>query len=508
MLAFVIQKTRIMKRPLLLFHCLLAAAFATAAETRRPNIVFILADDLGYGETGCYGQKKIRTPNIDQLAAGGIRFTQAYTGTPVCAPARCNLMTGKHGGHSEIRGNLQAKVHFPEFKEGQYPLSKDAVTLATVLKRAGYATGAFGKWGLGPVGSTGDPLKQGFDRFFGYNCQAVAHSYYPKYLWDNDKQILINEKPIPGSRKQPEGEVRMADYIGQQYASHLIRREALAFIDRHKDQPFFLYLPFIEPHVAMHPPEDLVNEYPKEWDNEAYRGESAYLPHPRPRAGYAAMITDLDRHVGAVMEALKKHGLEDNTLVIFTSDNGTTHPLKPNSHFNVGGVDAEFFNSLAGLKGFKGSLYEGGIRIPYIARFPGRIAAGTTSDFPTYFPDQFPTLCEVAGIPAPTGLDGISILPVLRGEPTKVKRNPMVWVYPEYGGQVAVRIGDFKVMRTGINSKNPGEWEVYDVANDRNETTDLAAKQPELIKKAKSILDHQWDDSNPRYPMSKTSALE
>jgi arylsulfatase A-like enzyme len=231
-------------------------------------------------------------------------------------------------------------------------------------------------------------------------------------------------------------------------------------------------------------------------------------PGRRAGAGYAAMITDLDRHVGAVLDALKKHGLEDNTLVIFTSDNGTTHPLKPNSHFNVGGVDSEFFNSLAGLRGFKGSLYEGGIRIPYIARFPGRIQAGTTSDFPTYFPDQFPTLCEIAGIPAPAGLDGISILPVLRGESAKVKRNPMVWVYPEYGGQVAVRIGDFKVMRTGINSKDPADWEVYDVVNDAKETTDLAAKQPRLIKKAKSILERQWDDSNPRYAMSKTKALE
>lgn len=485
---------------------LLIVQLSSGAESKLPNIVFILADDLGYAETGCYGQKKIRTPNIDQLAAGGMRFTQAYTGAPVCAPARCTLMTGKHGGHAQIGGNLQAKVHFPDFKEGQYPIDAGTITLASVLKKAGYTTGAFGKWGLGPAGSTGDPLKQGFDRFYGYNCQAVAHSYYPKYLWDNDKQVEINPKPIPGHAKKPEGDVQMSSYIGQQYASHLIRREALSFIDQNKDKPFFLYLPFIEPHVAMHPPQDLVNEYPAEWDKETYRGECSYLPHPRPRAAYAAMITDLDRHVGAVMESLKKHGLLENTLVIFTSDNGTTHPLKKDSHFNVGGVDAEFFNSLNGLKGFKGSLHEGGIRIPYIASFPGRIKAGGTTDFPTYFPDQFPTLCDLAGVPMPHGLDGISILPVLRGNEASVKRNPMVWVYPEYGGQVAVRIGGFKVMRTGLKTKKPTGWQVYDIVKDPNETKDLAAERPELIKEAKSILESEWKD-NQRFPMSKARAL-
>lgn len=485
----------------------LLASVLGFARDGLPNIVFILADDLGYGELGSYGQEKIRTPHIDRLAAEGMRFTHAYTGAPVCAPARCNLLTGKHGGHAEIRGNRQASASMPEFKEGQHPLSADAVTLATVLQNAGYQTGAFGKWGLGPFGSTGDPLKHGFDRFFGYNCQAIAHSFFPKHLWDNDRQILINTKPVPGHLKKPEGEVVMSDYISEQYSSDLIRRQALAFIDEHKDSPFFLYLPFIEPHVAMHPPEHLVNEYPEEWDDQVYRGESAYLPHPRPRAAYAAMITDLDRQVGMVMDALKRHGLDESTLVIFTSDNGTTHPTNAGTRFNVGGVDAEFFESLAGLRGFKGSLHEGGIRVPLIARMPGKIPAGTVSDFPTYFPDQFPTICKVAGVDAPPGLDGIDLSPVLTAAADLPERNPMVWVFAEYGGQIAVRLGDHKVMRTGLKTRKLADWEVYNVVADPGETQNLAETRADLIEQAKEIFRTQWDDENPVFPMDKAEAL-
>jgi arylsulfatase A-like enzyme len=392
----------------------LAAALtsnSTAAEEADAplNVVFILADDLGWGELGCYGQEKIPTPNIDRLASEGMRFTQHYSGAPVCAPSRCVLMTGKHLGRAEIRGNRQARRSDPQWTEGQHPISADAYTLAMHFRDAGYATGAMGKWGLGPVGSTGDPNTKGFDLFFGYNCQAVAHSYYPPHLWRNAKQITINRQPIPGHRKQPEGEVRMEDWIGETYAPKLMIAEAESFIDQHRDEPFFLYLPFIEPHVAMHPPVASVNRFPEEWDESVYRGQCAYLPHPRPRAGYAAMISDLDSYVGRVLKRLEEAGVADRTLVIFTSDNGTTHEGRQDTHFHIGGVDAQFFNSTAGLRGYKGSVYEGGLRVPMIARLPGVIAAGSESDMPSYFADWFPTLCEAAGLQVPGGLSGQSL---------------------------------------------------------------------------------------------------
>lgn len=478
-----------------------------AAAASPKNIVFILADDLGYGEVGAYGQQKIRTPNIDRLAAEGMRFTQHYSGAPVCAPARCVLLTGRHAGRAEIRGNRQANRSFPEFDEGQHPISADALTLASVFQKAGYATGAYGKWGLGPAGSTGDPLKHGFDHFFGYHCQAVAHSFYPPHIWNDGVKVIINESPVPGHAKQPHGEVRMEDWIAENYAPDLMIKEATSFIRRYQDKRFFLYLPFIEPHVAIHPPVDRVNEYPEEWDDKVYRGESAYLPHPRPRAGYAAMITDLDRHVGAVRAALEEAGVLDQTLIVFTSDNGTTHPGRGGSHFHIGGCDAEFFNSTSGLKGYKGSVYEGGLRVPTIVRWPGKIAAGVTNDFPSYFPDWFPTLVGVAGLERPDGLDGVDLMPILTGEGSAPERNPMIWVYPEYGGQIAVRFGHYKVLRREINEADgPAPWEAYHIQDDPFEQKNIAESHPEIIARAREILGGQWLD-NPMFPMDRAKAL-
>ena len=460
-----------------------AAATSMAAEPARPNIVFILADDLGWGELGCYGQTKIRTPNIDRMAAGGMRFTQHYSGAPVCAPSRSVLMTGLHLGHTPIRGNRQAT---PGKGEGQWPIPADTVTLAKVFRDAGYATGAMGKWGLGPVGSSGDPNRQGFDLFFGFNCQAVAHSYFPRALWRNAEEIVINEKPVPGHAKQPEGEVKLEDWIGKTYAPDLMIDEAEKFIAANAKKPFFLYLPFIEPHVSMHPPKRLVESYPAEWDTQPYRGQNGYVPHPRPRAGYAAMITHLDEHVGRVFAALEKAGVAGNTLVVFSSDNGTTHE-GGDPAFGIGGVDAAFFNSTAGLHGFKGSVFEGGLRVPMIAWWPGRIAAGATCDFPSYFPDHFATLTSLSGLKVPGARDGVDLSPLLLGTGAP-ERNPMVWVFPEYGGQVAVRIGDHKVMRRGLNTKKPTPWMVFDVVKDPGEAIDLAAEKPELIEQARAIL--------------------
>jgi arylsulfatase len=458
-------------------------SFSAIRAESPPNIVFILADDLGFGELGCYGQEKIKTPNVDRLAKEGLRFTQHYTGAPVCAPARCVLMTGQHLGHAEIRGNRDSgngRV-FP----GQWPITEGIVTIAEVLKEAGYATGAFGKWGLGPSNTTGSPIKQGFDRYYGYNCQRNAHSFFPTFLDSNEREELINRGLIFGHQQKPEGEVHADDYRLETYAPDRILDEAVKFIDKNKKKPFFLYLPFVEPHVSMHPPQEWIDRYPKEWDEEkgAYRGQNGYLPHPRPRAAYAAMISDLDEHVGTILAKLEEHGLSDNTLVVFTSDNGTTHPGR-DPKFHIGGVDAPFFKSTAGLRGWKGSVYEGGIGIPCVVKWPGKVQPGTVTDVPSYFPDWFPTLSGIAGgtLPKNQLLDGIDLTPVLKGEKAPARKEKMLWDFHNYGGQIAIRDGQWKAVRQAVLSKKPGAWELYDLSTDREEQIDLAAKFPEKIQ--------------------------
>lgn len=466
----------------------------------RPNVIFILADDLGWGDVGCFGQTKIPTPNIDALAARGMRLTQHYSGAPVCAPSRCVLMTGKHLGHAQIRGNQQAKVRFPEFSEGQHPITATAFTLAEHFKQLGYRTAAFGKWGLGPVGSTGDPNRQGFDLFFGYNCQAVAHSYYPSHLWRNSEKVVLNSKPIPGHKKQPDGEIQLEDWIGEQYAPTRMIAEAEQFLEEQGTEPFFLYLPFIEPHVAMHPPQASIERFPKEWDTVAYRGQCGYLPHPRPRAAYAAMVSDLDSYVGRILKLVEEKGLAKSTLIVFTSDNGATHAHASDPEFHVGGADIKFFNSTANLKGCKGSVYEGGIRVPTIVSWEGVIPAGQTNAQPSYFADWFPTFCEATGQATPAELDGESLLSVLRTNESKERTRPMVWVFPEYSGQVAVRIGDYKVIKRGLKTKKPGEWEVYHLATDVSESQNVAADKPEVIQQAMDILQKE-SVSNETFPL-------
>jgi arylsulfatase A len=481
-------------RLMIVFGCTTLALWNTvvAQNSPRPNVVFILADDLGWGEVGCFGQQKIPTPNLDSLARQGSRLTSHYSGAPVCAPSRCVLMTGQHTGHCLIRGNQQAKIKFPEFDEGQHPIADETVTLAEAFKTAGYVTGAMGKWGLGPVGSTGDPNRQGFDLFVGYNCQAVAHSFYPRYLWRNDKRFEVNPQPIPPRQKQPDGEVLMETYIGQTYAPSVMIDEAEKFLETNRDRPFFLFLPFTEPHVAMHPPAASVDRFPKDWDAEPYRGESGYLPHPRPRAAYAAMISDLDGYVGRITQKLKNLGLEENTIVIFTSDNGTTHAGNGGTQFHVGGCDAKFFNSNADLRGYKGSVYEGGIRVPTIVRYPNHVPSGIANDTPGYFADWFVTLAAATGIKSPPDSDGEDLWPAILGHRVEPRAKPMVWVFPEYGGQVAVRIGDFKVLRRNLKQANRNSaWEVYNIVADRQESNDLANDRADLIDAAEKILSEQ-----------------
>lgn len=479
---------------------LLPVATAELACSQRPNIVFIMADDLGYGDTGCYGQKLIRTPNIDQLAKEGLRFTQHYSGAPVCAPARCTLLTGQNAARAQIRGNRDSGNGRPF--PGQWPLDAEIVTLATVLKQAGYATGGFGKWGLGPTDTTGSPLRHGFDRFYGYNCQHNAHSYYPAFLDDDDRQATINSHPVPGHKRQPEGEVLADVYRDENYAPDLILAEAIRFIDANAGKPFFLYLPFVEPHVALQPPQSWIDQYPVEWDEEhgPYRGENGYLPHPRPRAAYAAMVSDLDEHVGQILASLERHGLSENTMVIFTSDNGPTHGGR-DRRWHVGGAGCDFFESTGGLRGFKGSVHEGGIRVPCIVKWPNRISPGSTTEFTSYFPDWFPTLTKIAGgqLPESQKLDGIDLGSVLTGKDLPDRTRPVMWEFPEYGGQVAVRDGRWKVVRKGLMTNNPGEWELYDLDNDPGESKDLRNEYPEIVERlAKVHLDSRIPE--PDYP--------
>ncbi len=435
-----------------------------AAE--KPNIVFIMADDLGAHELGCYGQKIIKTPNIDRLAAGGMKFTHFYAGCPVCAPSRCTLMTGLHTGHSTVRNNRESKP------EGQYPIRAEDVTIAELLKVRGYATGAMGKWGLGMWDTPGSPLKHGFDYFFGYNCQRHAHSHYPTYLWRNDKRIEL---------KDNDGKT------GKQYTQDMFEVEALTFLEQHKTKPFFLYLPFIVPHVAVQVPEDSLAEYKgKLGDDPAYDGKKGYQPHPAPHAGYAAMVTRMDRTVGRVVQKVKALGLEKETLIIFASDNGPTH--------NVGGADSAFFQSAGKLRGLKGSVYEGGIRVPFIAYWPGKIAPGGVSDTRFYFPDVLPTLCDIAGAKVPDRLDGISFWPTLIGKGEQKLHEFFYWEFSGYGGQQAVTAGNWKAVRQALG-KGVVKTELYDLATDESEKNNVAAKHPDVVMRLEKIMKEQHTPS-------------
>ena len=473
--------------------CVLAAC--RPAE-RGPNIVYILADDLGYAELGCYGQEKIRTPNIDRLAAEGIRFTQHYSGNSTCAPSRCSLMTGMHPGHADVRNNrkpdgldrLKAKygLEFP----GQTPIAKSAVTIAEVLRRKGYATAAIGKWGLGHVGTTGDPNAQGFDLFFGYYCQTHAHSYYPGHLWENRRRVpLNNDPPVPGHAALPAGAdphapAAYTPFKGTDYAPDRMLDAALRFIQENRDGPFFLYFPTTIPHLALHIPDEELKPYLGQWDETPFVGDRGYTPHIAPRAAYAAMISRLDKDVGRIVALLDELGLSDNTLVMFASDNGTTHLDRE--------VDYTFFNSVGPLRALKGSLYEGGIRVPMIARWPGRIQPATTTEHVSAFWDVLPTLAELAGARPPADIDGISFVPTLLGQPENQKPHEyLYWETPGYGGQQAVRLGRWKAVRQDMlraNNPTPLKIELYDLETDIGESKDLAAIHPELVARMETIM--------------------
>lgn len=424
-----------------------------AAPKRPPNVVLLLADDLGWGELGYQGQQRIRTPHLDALAKDGMRFVQAYCGAPVCAPSRCVLLTGRSPGHATIRDNQE---HQPE---GQAPIADAETTLAEVLREKGYATGCIGKWGLGFPGGEGDPLRQGFDRFYGYNCQRHAHTHFPDWLRSDGEKVAI---------AQNEG--------GKEgvHSSDLLTEQAIAFVRANREKPFFLYVPFALPHLALQTTEEHLAAYRGAFDETPYTGKS-YRPHATPRACYAAMVTHLDACVGRIVAAIDELGLGEDTLILFSSDNGPTHlPAQ---------VDVEFFASAGGLRGLKGSVYEGGLRVPLLARWKGRVAAGAVSQRVVAFQDVMPTLAGLAAVSMPETADGVSFLPTLLGDDNQqTPQRDLLWDFAGYGGQLALRRGDWKAVRKDLRKNPDAPLELYDLAKDPHETRDVAKEHPDLAR--------------------------
>lgn len=445
-----------------------------AAQTRskKPNIIFILADDLGYGDLGCYGQQKIATPNIDKLAKMGVRFTDFYSASTVCAPARASFMTGLHTGHSPIRGNRGMKP------EGQFPMHASSITFPMLLQQNGYTTAAFGKWALGFITTPGDPQKKGFDEFYGYNCQTLAHNYFPDHLWHNHDRIDLS-----GNLK--------TDSV---YSADLIHQQAMKFLNAKHDKPFFLYLPYTLPHADVVVPHDEVydlyvkkiNEQPvaipKNTDAEKHHFD------PYPHAAFAAMVARLDKYVGEIMKAVTNKGIEKDTWIILTSDNGP--------HKEHGG-DPEFFNSNAGFKGIKRDLYEGGIREPFIVYKKGVTKAGTVNTMPAILYDLFPTFLELAGVPSKIKTDGRSIVPSLMGKQQSPHKY-LYWEFHEAGGKQAVRMGDWKAIKLDVSKSSPSPIELYNLKNDPAEKNNVADKYPAIVKKMEALMkeayvpDKEW----------------
>ncbi len=433
---------------------------AQAAPAEKPNIIFIMVDDLGYGDLGCYGQKQIKTPNLDRMAVEGMRFTQFYAGSTVCAPSRCVLMTGTHTGRAQVRGNRETRPM------GQHPLPPDTLTVAKLLKQAGYATALVGKWGLGGPDTTGEPNRQGFDYFYGYLCQRHAHNYYPEFLFRNRDRVVLEGNRI--AKPRPDG----AGFAVQraQYSHDLIADEALSFVDRYKDGPFFLYLAMTIPHAN--------NEAGNKGMEVPDLGEYADKDWPAPQKGTAAMITRMDRDIGRLFDRLRQHDIDDRTLVMFTSDNG------PHAE---GGNNPHFFDSNGPLRGIKRDLYDGGIRVPMIARWPGLIEAGATSDHIGYFGDLMATAAELVGAKARAGLNSVSFVPTLLGDDDRQQDHP--YLYWEFyrgrsGMKQAVRMGPWK----GIRNAADAPMELYDMTKDIGETENVATEHAEVVKKIETAM--------------------
>lgn len=491
-----------MKRAIIVLLSVLSIIIScndTKKQDIKPNIVYILADDLGYGELGVYGQEKIQTPNIDALAAKGMLFTQHYSGAPVCAPSRYMLMTGKHAGHARIRGNdewaergevwnYEKAVNDPNL-EGQRPILNTTVTLGEVFQNAGYKTALVGKWGLGAPLTEGIPNKNGFDFFYGYNCQRQAHQLYPKHLWKNEEKDWLNNELIsPHTKLDEEADIFALEsyqkFEQNEYAPAKMQTEVLRFIENNKDQPFFMYYASPLPHLPLQVPQEYVEKYIELFgDEKPYVGDKGYFPNRYPHATYAGMINYLDDQVGEIITKLKELGIYDNTLIVFTSDNGPT--------YTIGGVDPEFFNSANPFSNnygrTKGFTYEGGIRVPMIVSWPKKIKAGSITDHISAFWDVLPTFSELLKVKAPENIDGISFLPTLLGDKEQLKHEFLYWEFPSYQGQQAVRLGDWKGIRKDIFKGNM-KLELYDLKNDLEESKDVSDQYPEIVTQIEEIM--------------------
>ena len=471
----------------------------SAGNNKRPNIIFILADDLGYNDPGCYGQKIIETPNIDALANNGIRFTQYYSGSPVSAPSRCVLLTGLHTGHSFIRGNHEwpergdvwdyYKMEEDPQLEGQYPVPANTLTFSKVLQSEGYKTACTGKWGLGAPLTGGVPNKQGFDLFFGYNCQRQAHTYYPGHLWRNEEIVKLDNQFVEPRTTELDGDgdtdkrESYARYNLKEYAPELMLKEALSFIRATKDQPFFLHFATIIPHVPLQAPQEWVDKYrEKIGEEKPYLGERGYFPCQYPMATYAAMVAYLDHQVGCIVEELKKQGIYDNTIIFFTSDNGPVTTGGANSAFFE---NAKPFNQSANR--LKDTVYEGGIRVPMIISWPAKIKTASESEHIWAAWDIFPTFCDLAGAEHPEGLDGISVMPTILGNGKQKQHEYLYWEFPERRGQQAVRLGDWKGVRDSTRDGNL-KIRLFNLKEDVTEESDLSVQNPEIVKRMEDIM--------------------
>ncbi len=443
----------------------------TQKVAKKPNIIYILADDLGYGDLSSYGQVKFQTPHIDQLAAGGMMFTQHYSGAPVCAPARSSLLTGLHTGHTPIRGNKQIEP------EGQYPLPDSAYTLTEMMKKAGYVTGAFGKWGLGFIDSEGDPNNQGIDTFYGYNCQRLAHNYYPEYVWSNQEKIVLTGNAEGG--------------IGD-YAPAIIHEKALEFLEQNKDTTFFLFYPLTLPHAELAVEEAYTEKFrDKLLPEKNYKGvddgpnfrKGPYGSQKESHAVFAGMVIRLDDIVGEIVKKVNDLGLSNETIIIFTSDNGP--------HVE-GGADPDYFNSNGGLRGYKRDVYEGGIRVPMIVYWPEHVAPKTTTDHVSAFWDVMPTLAELIDNKEQLHTDGISFLPTVLGKKDQQQEHKFLyWEFHEQKGRLALRQGDWKLVQYNVNAAKVGEFELYNLKTDPQEKNNVIDQQPDLSKQMIALMKEQ-----------------
>lgn len=473
-----------------------------SSPSKRPNIVFILADDLGYGELGSYGQRLIETPHLDQLRLEGMKFTDFYSPSPVCAPSRYMFLSGLHAGHAYIRGNDEwaERGEVWNYKlasqnpglEGQRPIPLETPSIAKELQKAGYQTALIGKWGLGAPQTHGVPNLHGFDYFYGYNCQRQAHNLYPPHLWENEEKIILNNELVAPRTKllkdaDPNKDESYALFEQVEYAPALMQIKALNFIEtRETDQPFFLYYASPLPHVPLQAPKEWVQYYEEKLGKEEpYLGDKGYFPNRTPNATYAAMISYLDQQVGELVTTLKSEGIYDNTLIVFTSDNGPTY---------AGGVDPEYFNSAGVFQNqygrTKGFTYEGGIRVPTIVSWPKKIEAGATNSWIGSFYDFFPTFLEVAQTTSEHTSDGISMIPTLFNNSNAPMHDYLYWEFPSYNGQQAVRYGQWKGIRKNMNDGNR-KIELYHLKKDPQEKIDLSDQYPDLVHTIESIMTNE-----------------